>query len=162
MVFNSPEFIFLFLPATVAIFYLSGVHRNNVASAAFLIFASLVFYGLWDVRNVPVLLFSIVFNFALGSSLIAGKMERRHKLGLLIVGLSIDLGMLLYFKYFNFMLSNMAQLWGFRFAAAAIIMPLGISFFTFQKIAFLIDTYQGHVRRYDLVYFTWFATFSPN
>ncbi|HEY9103983.1 MBOAT family protein [Chitinimonas sp.] len=162
MLFNSYIFIFVFLPATLLGFYLLG-RRNPMWASGWLAAASLTFYGWWDARYVALLLASIAFNYLAGYGLaqMAARGTPRRKLAL---GLAIaaDLGLLAYFKYANFLVDNLARLTGLHWAMAAIVLPLGISFYTFTQIAFLVDTYQGKVREYRFLHYVLFITYFPH
>lgn len=146
MLFNSFEFIFVFLPLALAAFY--GLARLRLTTAAVyaLVAASLAFYAAWNVRFLPILLASVAFNYGMGRLL-----EARPRRWLLAVGVGANLALLGYFKYAGF----------FFGVAGAGFLPLGISFITFQKIAFLVDTYRGMTARYRFRDFLLFVTFFP-
>lgn len=159
MLFNSHIFIFVFLPIVFLGFY--GIARaSRTLAALWLTLASLFFYGWWDVRYVGLLLGSIVFNYGAGY-LIGHNFLHRAKL-LLIGAIVFDLVLLGYFKYTNFFIENLNVLTGTALLTTEIVLPLGISFFTFTQIAFLVDTYQGKVKEYNFIHYTLFVTYFPH
>ncbi|MCX7111622.1 MAG: MBOAT family protein [Proteobacteria bacterium] len=164
MLFNSYPFIFLFLPITLFTFFFLGRKSHRLA-AAWLVLSSLFFYGWWNPRYLLLLLASIIFNFIIGMSLIK---EQRHgskskkSRGLLVVGLAFDLSLLGYYKYTNFFMDNLNALTGSNYNIGEIILPLGISFFTFTQIAFLVDAYRGEVKGYDFIHYILFITYFPH
>jgi len=163
MLFNSLEFIFLFLPVTFALFYVFA-RTNHALAAGWLAAASLFFYGWWNPIYVGLLLGSILFNYVLGmqiaKSRAAGNLARAKLM--LFVSVAGDLALLGYYKYANFFLENVGELTGKSFPHADIILPLGISFFTFTQIAFLVDTWQGKVQEYRFVHYCLFVTYFPH
>ncbi len=165
MLFNSYGFIFLYLPLTLLVFFKLGKINHNFA-AAWLALASLFFYGYWNPAYVGLLLLSIICNYAFGKWIAkagSGKwiVDSRKK-QLLIVAIAANLALLGYYKYANFFVTNLDALLGTDWDFANIILPLGISFFTFTQIAYLVDTYQGRVREYNFVHYVLFVTFFPH
>ena len=155
MLFNSQIFLFGFLPVTLVVYLL--LRREKEFAAGWLAFASLVFYGYWNFSYVWLLLFSIVANYSFGS-LIA----KSGKKGILVAGLSFNLALLGYYKYANFFVSNLDHLAGLDLSMAKVALPLGISFFTFTQIAFLMDVYRGEIREYRFVHYLLFVTYFPH
>ncbi len=161
MLFNSYEFIFLFLPLTLLLFFLIGGRGHHRAAISWLVAASLFFYGWWNPAYLGLIVGSILFNYALGSQLsLAGYSNRQHR-WLLIIGISANLALLGYFKYANFFLENISIVAGVDLTTAPILLPLAISFFTFQQISFLIDAYQHKTREYNFLHYCLFVTFFP-
>ena len=140
MLFNSAIFIFLYLPVTLAGTFVLARHRPGWA-IGWLAFASFAFYAYWDWRFLPLLLLSIVFNYAIGRRILAAKAPRVW----LTLGVAGDLLLLGIFKYAGFFAATGAALIGAASPTLGIILPLGISFFTFTQIAFLVDAYRGQV-----------------
>jgi len=159
MLFNSHVFIFGFLPIVFFGFYGLARYSNNLA-ALWLTAASLFFYGWWDVRFVGLLAGSIVFNYGAGY-LIGHRFFNKPKL-LLACAVISNLTLLGYFKYANFFIENLNHLAGTALLTAEFVLPLGISFFTFTQIAFLVDTYQGKVKEYNFIHYTLFVTYFPH
>jgi len=163
MLFNSYAFIFFFLPVAFCVFYLLG-RASYQAAAGWLAAASLFFYGWWNPAYVWLLIASTAFNYLLGMRIarVAARGERAAAKGLTVFAVAADLLVLGYYKYTNFFLANAAALIGAPPQHAEIILPLGISFFTFTQIAFLVDTCQGKVKEYNPVHYCLFVTYFPH
>ncbi|MBV8594027.1 MAG: MBOAT family protein, partial [Caulobacteraceae bacterium] len=148
MLFNSFTFIFGFLPLALVATFALGRWRSWAAKLALLLL-SLGFYAYWRLGQTPLLLFSIVFNYILGGLIQraqgAGALGRTR--ALLIFGVAVDLTLLGWFKYANFLAGEVLPLVGLRVHLRHIALPLAISFFTFQKLAYLIDSARGETRR---------------
>ena len=163
MLFNSNAFIFVFLPLTLAGFFLLARISTQLA-AAWLTAASLFFYGWWNPAYLGLLVASIVCNFYFGAGIgraVAVHAQARAK-GWLIAAISANLLLLAYFKYANFFLGSFNHLTGGGLSLGEIILPLGISFFTFTQIAFLADVYAGKVREYNFIHYGLFVTYFPH
>jgi alginate O-acetyltransferase complex protein AlgI len=164
LLFNSYEFLFLFLPATLAVFFVLSGRRHFKAAAAWLALASVFFYGYWSPRYVVLLLASIALNFSAGRALLwchAHERPGRARL-VLVVALVANLLALAWFKYANFFVESVNGVVGTGWSLPEIVLPIGISFFTFTQIAFLVDTYKGKVRESKIVPYTLFVTFFPH
>ena len=163
MLFNSYAFIFLFLPFTLFGFFLLGRVSHKFA-AGWLAAASLFFYAWWNPIYLALLTASVLFNYTLGLAIVradaAGRV--RHKKRLLVFAIAANLGVLAYYKYANFFLDNLNTALGTAANLGEIILPLGISFFTFTQIAFLADAYQGKAREYSLTHYALFVTYFPH
>ncbi len=159
MLFTAFEFVFLFLPATFLGFLLLR-RAGDIAGALWLTAASLFFYGFWNAAYLWLLVPSILFNYALGRVLDGQRPGTSKKL-LLAAGITANLGVLAYFKYAGFLAANLDLLTGWDLALGTIVLPLGISFITFQKIAYLVDAYRGHARDPSFVRFALFVSFFP-
>ena len=157
MLFNSYAFILGFLPVTLAGFFLLG-RWNTTMAAGWLAAASLVFYGYWNVAYVPLLVFSIVCNFWVGVRLAAPASPGKP---LLIAGITANLLLLGYYKYADFFVSNV-NAFGAQITPPGVILPLGISFFTFTQIAFLVDVYQRKATEFRFVHYGLFVTYFPH
>jgi alginate O-acetyltransferase complex protein AlgI len=162
MLFNSFAFIFGFLPLTFVITYLLGRWRQVAAKAALTLF-SLGFYAWWRPIHLPLLLGSIVFNYLVGAAIqravAAGRTTRVNVI--LAFGLVVDLSFLGWFKYANFVADNANAVLHTSFALEHIALPLAISFFTFQKIAYLVDSARGDAFPMRPLDFALFAAFFP-
>jgi alginate O-acetyltransferase complex protein AlgI len=163
MLFNSHGFIFLFLPLVLLGFFWLG-RINHKFAAGWLAAASVFFYGYWNPAYVSLLLLSVGFNFFFGVWIIkAVKAEMPvAKRRLLVLAITANLLLLAYFKYANFFIDNINLVSDHRFKLDDIILPLGISFYTFTQIAFLVDAYQGKVREYQFVNYLLFVTYFPH
>jgi len=159
MLFNSYVFIFAFLPIVFAGTILLGRYSHHLA-ALWLGLASLTFYAAWDSGFVLLLITSICFNYGAGYTL-SHKNTRQPKI-ILTSAIVVNLLLLGYFKYANFFINSTNSMLGFQIPGLDIILPLGISFFTFTQIAFLVDTYRGLAREYNFVHYLLFVTYFPH
>jgi len=164
MLFNSHEFIFLFLPITLLGFFLLG-SRSRQLALFWLIAASLFFYAWWRPINVLIIAPSIAINYVLARALLrrvaAGESHIRGARALLALGIVFNVCFLGYFKYVNFLATIANDLTGADFVLVELVLPLGISFITFQKIAFLIDVYGRRVQSFTLGDYALFVLFFP-
>ena len=163
MLFNSYEFLFAFLPVTLAGFFLLGKISRNWA-LGWLMIASLVFYAWWRPINVLIIAPSVLINFILARVLLRlGTDQRQVRLAqaVLVLGIAFNVVFLGYFKYVNFFYTALNDVTGTNFVLAQVILPLGISFITFQKIAFLIDVHARRVESFTLHDFFLFVLFFP-
>jgi alginate O-acetyltransferase complex protein AlgI len=168
MLFNSAVYIFLFLPLVVALYFI--LNRLGMSSAAkiWLVLASLFFYGYWELRYIWLIVVSIGVNFLVAQAIqrpgsVSGHetgMKRRRRL-LLYVGIGFNICLLGYFKYADFFIDNVNLLFGSRLALLQLVLPLAISFFTFQQVAYLVDCYRGKAKEYDFLNYCLFVTFFP-
>jgi D-alanyl-lipoteichoic acid acyltransferase DltB (MBOAT superfamily) len=159
MLFNSIEFLFFFLPIVCLVYAFLGAGGRQRAAVGWLVGASLVFYGWWSPKYVALIVCSVLFNraFSLALDRVGGRLRRP----VLVAGVAANLGLLGYFKYANFFVENLNSVTGLSFSIGQIALPLGISFFTFQQIAFLVDVYRGKAREYDFLHYCLFVTFFP-
>jgi len=162
MLFNSIEFIFVFLPFTFFVYFLLLNKRLVVGSKAFLVFASLFFYSWWNIVYLPLILSSMLFNYVLGNSLNGSKYNVKvSKKLLLVIGIILNLSLLGYFKYADFFISNINFALSSQIELLKLALPLAISFFTFQQIAYLVDSYRKETKEYDFLNYALFVTFFP-
>lgn len=162
MLFTTLAFALGFLPLVFAGFFLLG-HRSPRAAAAWLLLASLFFYGYWMPQFTLLLLGSIAVNFAIGRAIAqAVASHRRRARTLLVGGVLFNLGLLSYFKYANFLLDSLNAVLGTGWSPGSITLPIGISFFTFTQLAFLADAYHKGVKEYRLVHYGLFVTYFPH
>lgn len=163
MLFNSYEYILVFLPVTVVVFLALGRNSRSLA-LGWLILASVVFYAWWRPVNVAIIAPSVALNYVLGRALLglAGDPARaRRRMALLVLGIVFNVGFLGYFKYANFAVTVYDDMTGADFVWKNVILPLGISFITFQKIAFLIDVAGGRIKAFSLRDYLLFVMFFP-
>ena len=161
MLFNSYEFIFIFLPIALLGFHLIGNNGHHRIAIAWLVGASLFFYGWWNPVYLGLILFSILFNYATGISLSHSSTNKSYKKSVLIAGIAVNLLTLGYYKYANFFIDNLNALGGTHIVLHEVILPLAISFFTFQQIAYLVDAYKGKTKEYNFLHYCLFVTFFP-
>ena len=156
MLFNSLVFIAGFLPVVLLGFILlagSGKHRY---AAIWLTLASLVFYGWWNPVYVPLLVGSMVANYLMG-----GYLMRRPSRAVLTLGVAANVALLGYYKYTGFLFGTLDEAFGLGWSVDDIILPLAISFFTFQQIAYLVDAHDGEVSEHDFANYCLFISFFP-
>jgi alginate O-acetyltransferase complex protein AlgI len=158
MLFNSIEFL-VFLPVVLFVFFSIGQLGHHRVAISWLVGASLFFYGWWNPAYLGLMLISIIFNFAVGVALSSSE-AKRPKL-ILTIGIVANLAALFYFKYANFLAINYNRLTNSSFNLEKIILPLAISFFTFQQIAYLVDAYRKETREYNFLHYCLFVTFFP-
>ena len=161
MLFNSYEFIFLFLPVTLAVYFLAGRSGNTRLAFGWLLVASLFFYAYWHFANIAIIIVSVCFNYWLGRRVIqeAPASRRRLYTGL---GIAANLALLGYFKYANFFVNNWNALGAPTIHLQRIVLPIAISFFTFQQIVFLVEAYRGKAGDYDFLHYALLVTFFPH
>ena len=162
MLFNSYEFIFLFLPITFFVYFYLNSKRMTEASKAFLVVSSLFFYSWWNPIYLPLILISMVFNYVIGTSL-TKEIEHKKvsKKQLLTIGIIGNVSLLGYFKYSDFFIANFNTVFSADVPLLHLALPLAISFFTFQQIAYLVDSYRGETKEYDFMNYAVFVTFFP-
>ena len=161
MLFNSYIFLFAFLPATCLVYFALNRWLPGRAGLAWLFVASCFFYAWWDWRFIPLLLGSIAFNFFAGLTL----QRRASTVGskpMLAFAIAANLGLLAYFKYADFFVANANAAFGSNWLLPHVILPLGISFFTFTQIAFLVDAHRGLARELSFVNYGLFVSFFPH
>ena len=159
MLFNSYEFLLFFLPIVIAGYFL--VNRYGWGNA-WLVGASFFFYSYWRVEYVWLLVVSIAVNFVVGRAIVHRGAQGQATKGLLALGVAFDLLLLGYFKYANFFAENVANLLGLPQPHLDVLLPIGISFFTFTQIAFLVDAHHRKAQEPSLVNYSLFVTYFPH
>ena len=160
MLFNSYEFIFLFLPITFIGFFTFARYVGKQAAISWIVAASFFFYGWWDVRYLPLLFGSICFNYIIGSCI--GRYYLRRKI-FLFGGILGNLLLLGYFKYAGFFVQTINDVTStYLFSVPVIVLPLGISFFTFTQTAYLVDVYRRETAPYSFLTYCQFVTIFPH
>lgn len=160
MLFNSYLFIFAFLPVALLGFYYLGQTRPKW-TLPWLIVASLFFYGWWNPNYLFLILLSILVNFQLSRLLMTRAINQKPVKWCLGLGVAFNLGLIAYFKYANFIVDNINYFSNSHFVLQTIILPLAISFFTFQQIAYLVDCAKGQVKYHSFTDYCFFITFFP-
>ncbi len=166
MLFNSYEFIFAFLPLTFFIYFYLNSKRYTEASKGFLVFASLFFYSWWNIVYLPLILSSMLFNYIIGNILNGNKQTNKskkeiNKKTILTIGIIANVALLAYFKYADFFITNVNFITDGNIPTLNLALPLAISFFTFQQIAYLVDSYRKETQEYDFLNYALFVTFFP-
>ena len=162
MLFNSYPFIFLFLPATLLVYFVLNKKRLVTAGKAWLAFSSVAFYAYWNWKFVALLFGSICFNYAVGAVLLRPQSGDRRRKAILAAGIVVNLLVLGYYKYADFFIANFNAVLSAQVGALRLILPLGISFFTFTQIAFLVDSSKGKATEYSFLNYILFVTFFPH
>ncbi len=163
MLFNSYIFIFAFLPVTFFVYFYLNTKRLTEAAKGFLVFSSLFFYSWWNIIYLPLILVSMLFNYVVGKQLTKIMPDQNHylKKTLLILGIISNLALLGYFKYADFFITNLNRAVDSNIPLLHLALPLAISFFTFQQIAYLVDSYRGQTHEYDFLNYAVFVAFFP-
>ncbi len=156
MLFHSFEFIFVFLLIVAGFFHVISKHAPSIYLFSFMVIASLVFYGWWDWNLLWLLIFSVTVNFFFGNIL-----ERQKKTWILALGIAFNLGLLGWYKYAMFFSEVVSTVTGADLVLEGIVLPLAISFFTFQQIAFLVDVYTGLISERNFMRYALFVVFFP-
>lgn len=164
MLFNSPEFVFGFLPITMILFFAAARFFGRVAALGVLISAAIIFYGEWEPWHILVLVPSIAANYFLSQAIIAARTAgqvARSRL-ILIGAIVANLLVLGFFKYFNFAAENVAALMGAEAPRIGLSLPLGISFFTFTQMTYLVDGFRGRAEQVSPLRYALFVTYFPH
>lgn len=158
MVFSSLFFTFAFLPVTVILYFSLGKHLRNIV----LLIASLFFYAWGEPVYVLLMGGSIIINYWIGTLLGRGDTSRRKRQLFLIIGLVFNLGCLAYFKYFGMIISTIASTGSWDLQAGTPALPIGISFYTFQTLSYVLDVYRGKVKpQKSVILFALYITMFP-
>lgn len=160
MLFNSYIFIFLFFPLTFLGYYGLNYIRKERAALSFLLVMSLLFCGYGNIYYPITLIISILINFGIAS--IIFKISDHHQKQLLLgLGITLNAGILLFLKYYNFFIQNINTLFQARLPLLELILPLGISFYTFQQISYLVDVYRGECDKYSFLDYALYISLFP-
>ena len=164
MLFNSYIFIFIFLPAVFFIYFGLILNKKNYLAKCWLVIASLFFYGWWNIYFLPILIVSILVNFSITrkiQSLKKNKNDAKPRKIFFLAGLLFNIAFLGYFKYRDFFLETINQIFQSDFVLLHLVFPLGISFFTLQQIAFLVDAYEDLANEPNFIDYSVFVAFFP-
>lgn len=163
MLFNSLHYIFLFLPAVIVVYYFFLKRKNIIFSKLWLVISSILFYSWYDPKYTILLITSMLINFSLGSCFSKEFFTvQKHRKTLLIFAVAVNICILGYFKYMNFFIDNVNYIFHSSIHIAKIVLPLGISFFTFTQIAYLADAYKNESKEYSFLNYALFVTFFPH
>ncbi|MCT4533923.1 MBOAT family O-acyltransferase [Halodesulfovibrio sp.] len=158
MLFNSFEFIFIFLPITLLCYFLLGKLPQYIYAKIWLITTSLFFYGYWNVSYLPIIIISILVNYVLATAVSHNKIS--STIGLLY-GISLNVSLLAYYKYANFIFDTYTTFFNTSYSLNVIELPLAISFFTFQQIAYQVDIRRGVIKNNNFIDYCLFVLFFP-
>lgn len=160
MLFNSLEFLLIFLPIVFVGYFLLAKFNFKKYTNLWLLIASLYFYAYYKIEFLSIILSSIVFNYIAGFFITRNYAQLTKKI-LLTVAVVGNLGLLCYYKYFNFLINTLNTFNFTHFDTMKLMLPLGISFFTFQQISYLTDAYKGEVKHSNFIDYSLFVSFFP-
>ncbi len=160
VLFNSYIFILLFLPVTLLFYFVLNRYGKYTAASVFMLLMSLWFYAYFNISYLPLIVASIIVNYAVYRAL--GKLRAAFlRRIMLCAGVAFNLGLLFYYKYFDFFSENINALFSADLPLRGLILPLGISFFTFQQLSLVIDSYRADVPEYGFFDYALFVTYFP-
>lgn len=158
MLFNSYIFVLLFLPLCIVGYFILNRCKKSFWSQCFLLAMSLWFYAYFNINYLPLIVISILFNYLI---YVIFRRQTKLRIVTLIIALFFNIGLLFYFKYYDFFMENLNYIFQTDFSLKKLILPLGISFFTFQQLSFVIDAYQRKVPTYNFLNYALFVTYFP-
>jgi D-alanyl-lipoteichoic acid acyltransferase DltB (MBOAT superfamily) len=163
MLFNSHVYIFIFLPLAVLICFFCNRFGAVVEGRLVLLPISLLFYGWAHPAYVPLLLGSICFNYLIVKTLVPGELNRKRPFRslVLVFGIAVNLSLLVYFKYADFLISNVNLMGGLRIPLLQLMLPVGVSFFTLNQIGCLVDSWRGKIKGLNFLSYAQFVSFFP-
>ncbi|MCT4552224.1 MAG: MBOAT family protein [Alphaproteobacteria bacterium] len=160
MLFSSFVFIYIFLPIVGISYWISLKHKNQILSRVILVLSSLFFYSYYNPIYLPLILVSMLFNFYIGRGIGDAK-SKIQKNSLFYLGIIFNLFLLGYFKYADFFIGNINAIFNSNFELLKLALPLAISFFTFQQIAYIVDSKKGITKHYNFMNYSLFVCFFP-
>ena len=159
MLFHSLNYLVIFLPSVFTIFFLIRKFSEDDGKI-FLIFAGIFFYGYWNIKFIPLIIFSILFNFFLSQKIKITDNKKKKKI-ILFSGIFCNIIYLGIFKYTDFIITNLNYFLDLNIKIIGLPFPLAMSFFTFQTIAYLVDTYDNEIKNHTLKEYSLFIIFFP-
>lgn len=159
MLFSEPLYFALFLPTTVFLYWQSLHYQKYKLGTCVLVLASIIFYASWSIKFFGLLLLSAAVNYGISQQLMSEKLGWRRVF--FIFGIALNVGLLGYFKYFNFFLETINHHLGCSFRVSSMILPLGISFYTFQQLAYIVDAYKRKVQPCAFTEYLLFVIYFP-
>lgn len=162
MLFNSIEFLFIFLPIVFFVYFSLNKFKLVELAKGWLVFASLAFYSYWKIDYLPLIISSMIFNYSIGATLTRKINLNINRKLVLLIGVFGNVALLSYYKYFDFLVNNINYVLHTGYDTLKIALPLGISFFTFTQIAYLVDAYKEEVKEYDFLNYALFVTYFPH
>ena len=160
MLFNSYIFILLFLPMTLVGYFLLNHFNKYRLASVYLLGMSIWFYAYFNINYLPIILTSIIVNYFFYIFFNKCNSKWFRKIVLAIAAL-LNISVLFYFKYYDFFFENVNAIFKTDFTLKHLLLPLGISFFTFQQLSFVIDSYKNEVPKYDFINYALFVTYFP-
>lgn len=161
MNFHSYSYIFAFLPLVVIVYSFLNSRHSSFSARLWLFLASLFYYGSLSPWSLPVLGLSVIINYFVASWLLKRGVEERYRKSVFIIGVAFNLILLGFFKYTNFLILNFNELLSTDFHLFGVILPLGVSFFTFMQLTFIVDCYRLNIKECNISSYSLFCTFFP-
>ncbi|RKL68138.1 membrane-bound O-acyltransferase family protein [Salipaludibacillus neizhouensis] len=161
MLFNSFEFIFIFLPFVFFVYMFLNKRKLTILAKVWLVLSSLFFYSWWNVLYLPLILSSMIINYLIGKKLGKTDSLNSSRKPILIIGIVLNVGLLGYYKYSDFFIENVNYFFSTNIPLLNLVLPLAISFFTFQQISYLVDAYRNETKEYDFLNYALFVSFFP-
>ena len=161
MLFNSYIFVFLFFPIVILGYFLLNRFKKFEFAKIFLTVASLYFYGYFNWAYLIIIVSSIIVNYIFSGILLSHKASYVFKQLIFIVAMCLNIGSLGIFKYYDFFIENFNTIFSTSLPLLNLLLPLGISFFTFQQLSYIIDSYKGDVSKYSFFDYALFVTYFP-
>ena len=161
MIFSSYEFIFVFFPIVIIGYFFMSKFKNIRIQHMFLVCASLVFYAWFNPKYLWIIIISILVNYLISKYMVSIDSNYKLKKIVFIIGIIFNILLIGYFKYYNFFIENINTIFKLNLVFKNILLPLGISFFTFQQISFLLSVYRGHEKISNFIDYCLFVTFFP-
>lgn len=161
MLFNSYVFIFAFLPIVLIGFEIARRRLDKTSVLAWIILCSLFYYSWWEPKFLLLILVTVSVNVLFAKQLVGRSSSLLYRKSILTISILFNIGLLGYYKYSGFIITNINQLMNGDYSIAEVMLPIGISFITFQIIAFQVDAYRGKVERFKILEFGFFVTFFP-
>lgn len=161
VLFNSYIFVLFFLPLVISGYFILNHFNLKKVAMTFVLSMSLWFYGYFNAHYLLIMLSSIIINFGAYKLIKAKKESPKIKKAVMLLAILINVSALFYFKYYDFFIENINGVFGTDLALKNILLPLGISFFTFQQISFVIDAYHDEIPDYDFINYACFVTYFP-
>ena len=160
MLFNSYVFILAFFPVCSTVWYLLNHFKKYTLGKISLLVSSLIFYAYYNISYAFIIISSILINYLLSHIMICGTKQVLRKTAF-VFGLLFNVGLIAYYKYFDFFIDNINFIFKSDLPLKHILMPLGISFFTFQQLSYVIDSYKKDIPKYSLLDYSVFVLFYP-
>ena len=161
MLFNSYVFIFLFFPIVISVYFIMNHNKKYTIAKIFLALASLFFYGYFNWSYSIIIISSIILNYLFSMILLSTKSSQTLKRIIFTSALALNIGSLGIFKYYDFFITNINAVFNSSLNTLNILLPLGISFFTFQQLSYIIDSYNKNVPKYSFLDYALFVTYFP-
>lgn len=162
MLFNSYIFIFAFMPLFLLAYFGVFARLGKQVAVTFVAAASVLFYAWWNPWYVALIVASMLANYGVGDFLARTKTSAHNRKALATIAVCANLALLVYYKYANFFVNNFNDITGAHYLLEHIALPLGVSFFTFEQVSYVVDAYKGKAPHYSFIEYLFFVTFFPH